>query len=119
VDEVRARWRGVLREGEIINAELTRATYPCRALPPGRTNPNTELGLTEGMGAGAGVGAGAACCASSLGGDENWAQLQPGEQHYQPNPEAQGLAHMWFEQTGISEEEICTESFTGSIEDAS
>jgi hypothetical protein len=45
--------------GVIINAELTRATYLCRALPPGRTSPNTELGLAEGMGAGAGVGTGA------------------------------------------------------------
>ena len=39
--------------------ELTRATYPCQALPPGRTSPDTELGLTEGMGAGAGVSVGA------------------------------------------------------------
>src|SRR5262249_400828 len=59
VDQVRARWRGVLREGVIINTELTGATYPCQALPPGRTSPNPELGLTEGMGAGAGVGSGA------------------------------------------------------------
>jgi hypothetical protein len=59
VDEIRARGCGVLREGVIINAELTRATYPCQALPPGRTSPNPELGLTEGMGAGASVGSGA------------------------------------------------------------
>jgi hypothetical protein len=58
VDQVRTRWRGVLREEVIINAELTRPTYPC-ALPPGRTSPNPELGLTEGMGAGAGVSSGA------------------------------------------------------------